>query len=115
MNEDSFDKLIEIVKEECEVRGMKGAFVSESRRQRFFRMLDMTTGDTFKIISRNPDEESYTTVEISGDRELAADIFLAMTIRNFNSKASGGKEFGWELTYHRECPVLHKNEQGCSD
>lgn len=130
MNRDSLEKLMDVVNEECRQRGIKTVFKSENRRQSFFGMLERAGGENLKIISRLPDKAPQITVEISGDKELAADIFEAITVKSINNRLANGKEIAWELTYHSkcqesrsdretihycECPVFRSNEQGCSD
>lgn len=130
MNKDNLEKLIDVVNKECRERGMKTVVISESRRKHFFRMLEIAGGENLKIISRPPDKAPHIAVEVSGDSELAADIFEAISVKSLNKKLADGKEIAWELTYHRkcqesrsngeiiyccECPVLRSNERGCSD
>lgn len=128
MNKESLEKLIDVINEECRERGIKPVFKSESRRQGFFRMLERAGGENLKIISHPHDKAPHIKVEISGDGELAADIFEAISVKSLNKKLAGGEEIAWELTYHCkckesrsngeiiryycECPVLRSNERG---
>lgn len=130
MNKDSLEKLMDVVNEECRQRGIKTVFKSESRRKHFFRMLEMAGGENLKIITHARNKAQHITVEVSGDKELAADIFEAISVKSLNKRLENGEEIEWELTYHSkcqesrsngeiihycECPVLRSNERGCSD